>query len=251
MSNVGYIISGGAPLLKKFKTGTGADNVFPGAPLIASASGVAGVVPMAAGTLADYVGLGLDTSVYTTVQSAAMVEGVVTACISPDIAIRSLMSGGSTAGTLLPVITNTVASSGGTLVTITTGDIVPNSPTMLHGTLICLTGNNAGDRRKVTTVSATSATVLVPFRYAIAVGDTFTLVPYFPGAGSALGGDDLTLTTTPGTLVTEADASVASTTVAVRFAHTDIQYDINDPSNGRGTGYIYSCPVRQMLKQLA
>ena len=122
---------------------------------------------------------------------------------------------------------------------------------MLDGTIICLTGSNAGLRRKITTVSATVFTVVVPFPYAIAVGDTFTAVPYFPGADTVLGGDGLTLTATPGTLATEADASVASTTAGVRFASLDLQYDINDPSNGRGTGFLYAKPVRLLIQPLA
>ena len=255
MSNVGYILSGGGPILKKVFVAAGTpDFTVAGSPAIAAATAGAGVLPMAAGTLADYVGLSLDTTVYTTSQSVVSTgagPGIVTLVVNPDVAIRNRMSGSTTAGTALPVVTNITASTGGTAVTITTGDIVPNSPTMLDGTIICLTGSNAGIRRKITTVSATVFTVVVPFPYTIAVGDTFTAVPYFPGAGTVLGGDDLTLTATPGTLATEADASVASTTAGVRFAHLDIQYDINGPSRGRLDGYLYSCPVRQMLKQLA
>lgn len=252
MSNLGYLLSGGGPIIKKYRVGAGTpDFTVAGAPAIAAATTSAGVLPMAAGTLADYVGLSLDTAVYTTTQSASMVEGVISLVMNPDIAIRNRMSGSTTAGTALPLITNSSASGGGTAVTITTGNIVPNSPTMLDGTLICLTGSNAGLRRKITTVSATVFTVVVPFPFAIAVGDTFTVVPYFPGAGTVIGGDDLTLTATPGTLATEADASIASTTAGVRFAHVDLQYDITGPSGGRLDGYLYSVPVRQMLKQLA
>jgi hypothetical protein len=161
------------------------------------------------------------------------------------------MSGTAAAGGLLPLITNSAASTGGTAVTITTGDIVPNSPTMLDGTLICLTGANQGLRRKITSVSATVFTVVVPFPFTLASGDTFTAVPYFPGAQTALGGDDLTLTTAPGTNATEADATVATTTVGVRFVHLDLEYDINNPSRGRAHGYLYSQPLRRLLNQLA
>ena len=254
MANLGYLLGGGAPVIKKYMVAAGTpDFTVAGCPAIASATTTAGVSPMAAGTLAEYVGLSLDTATYTTTQAtiAASGPGVISLVVNADPVIRFRMSGSGTAGTALPLITNSAASAGGTAVTITTGDIVPNSPTMLDGTLICLTGSNAGVRRKITTVSATVFTVVVPFPYAIASGDTFTAVPYFPGAATIVGGDDLTLTTTPGTLATEADASVASTTAGVRFAHLDISYDINSPSRGRLDGQLYSKPIRLLIQPLA
>ncbi len=254
MANLGYLLGGGAPVIKKYMVAAGTpDFTVAGCPAIDAATTAAGVAPMAAGTLASYIGLSLDTATYTTTQATVLSDGpgVISLVVNTDPVIRLRMSGSTTAGTALPTITNSAASSGGTAVTITTGDIVPNSPTMLDGTLICLTGSNAGLRRKITTVSATVFTVLVPFPYAIASGDTFTAVPYFPGAQTVLGGDGLTLTATPGTLATEADASVASTTAGVRFAHLDISYDINSPSRGRLDGYVYSKPVRLALQPLA
>ena len=254
MANLGYVLSGGAPVIKKYMVAAGTpDFTVAGAPAIPSATGTAGVAPMTAGTLNGYVGLSLDTAVYTTSQTTVQTTGpgVISLVVNADPVIRFRMSGSTTAGTALPLVTNSAASSGGTAVTITTGDIVPNSPTMLDGTIICLSGSNVGIRRKITTVSATVFTVVVPFPYAIASGDTFTAVPYFPGADTVLGGDDLTLTATPGTLATEADASVASTTAGVRFAHLDIQYDVNGPSRGRLEGYLYSKPVRLLVPPLA
>ena len=256
MANLGYVLGGGGPVIKKFFVDAGTpDFTVAGAPAIASLTSEAGVAPGAAGAIggAMWVGLSLDTAVYTTSQATIQTDGpgVISLVINPDAVIRYRMSGDGTAGTALPLVTNSAASAGGTAVTITTGDIVPNSPTMVDGTIICLTGSNVGIRRKITTVSATVFTVLVPFPYAIASGDTFTAVPYFPGAGTVVGGDDLTLTTTPGTLATEADASIASTTAGVRSVHYDIQYDVNGPSRGRLDGYLYSSYVNQLWKQLA
>ncbi len=254
MSNLGYILGGGAPVIKKYMVAAGTpDFTVAGCPAIASATTTGGVSPMAAGTLAEYVGLSLDTTTYSTSQATVLANGPgqVSLVVNGDPVIRNRMSGSTTAGTALPLVTNSVASAGGTAVTITTGNVVPNSPTMLDGTIICLSGSNVGVRRKITTVSATVFTVVVPFPYAIAAGDTFTAVPYFPGAATAVGGDDLTLTATPGTLATEADASVASTTLGVRFAHLDIQYDVNSPSNGRLDGQVLSKPVRLLIQPLA
>ena len=254
MANLGYLLNGGAAVQKKYMVAAGTpDFTVAGCPAVPSATGTAGVAPMAAGTLNSYVGLSLDTAVYTTSQTTVRTDGpgVISLVVNPDPVIRFRMSGTTTAGAALPLVTNSVESTGGTAVTITTGDIVPNSPTMLDGTIICLTGANVGQRRKITTVSATVFTVVVPFPRTIASGDTFTAVPYFPGADTVLGGDGLTLTATPGTLATEADASVASTTAGVRFAHLDISYDVNSPSRGRLDGQLYSKPVRLLIQPLA
>ena len=254
MANLGYLLGGGAPVIKKYMVAAGTpDFTVAGAPAIPSATATAGVAPMAAGTLNGYVGLSLDTAVYSTTQATVLADGpgVISLVVNADPVVRLRMSGTAAAGGSLPLITNSVASTGGTAVTITTGDIVPNSPTMLDGTIICLTGANAGLRRKITTVSATVFTVVVPFPRTIAVNDTFTAVPYFPGADTVLGGDGLTLTTAPGTNNTEADATVATTTAGVRFAHLDVQYDHAGPSNGRADGFLYAKPVRLLIQPLA
>src|SRR3990167_2222738 len=254
MANLGYILSGAGPIQKKYRVGAGTpDFTVEGAPAVVAATTAAGVLPQAVATVGINLGISVDTAVYTTTQSASMIEGQVSLIINPDAVYRLRMSGTAAAGGALPLITNSAASTSGLTVTITTGDIVPNSPTMLDGTLICLTGSNAGLRRRVTTVSATALTVLVPFPYDIASGDTFTVVPYFPGGISATGvnGDNLTLTTAPGTNATEADATAASSTAGVRYGHVDIQYDINSPSRGRLGGFLYASPTIHLYKQVA
>ena len=254
MANLGYILGGAGPVIKKYRVGAGApDFTVAGAPAVVAATTAAGVLPQAAATVGINLGLSLDTAIYTTTQAADMIEGQISLVVNPDAVYRLRMSGGATAGTALPLITNSVASTSGLTVTITTGDIVPNSPTMLDGTLICLTGNNVGQRRRVTTVSATELTVLVPFPNDIAVSDTFTVVPYFPGGVTATGvnGDNLTLTTTPGTLATEAQAAAASSTAGVRYGHVDISYDVNSPSRGRRDGFLYASPTIHLYKNVA
>ena len=254
MANLGYIMSGAGPIQKKYKVGAGTpDFTVAGAPAVVAATTAAGVLPQAVATVGINLGLSLDTAIYTTTQAADMIEGQISLVVNPDAVYRLRMSGTAAAGGTLPLITNSVASTSGLTVTITTGDIVPNSPTMLDGTLICLTGSNVGIRRRVTTVSATVLTVLVPFPYDIASGDTFTVVPYFPGGITATGvnGDNLTLTTAPGTNATEADATAASSTAGVRYGHVDIQYDVNGPSRGRLDGYLYASPTIHLYKQVA
>ena len=255
MSNLGYILGGSAPVLKKVFVGAGTpDFTVAGAPATVALTGSAGVLPQSAGTLALFAGLALDTATYTTTQATIASNGApgqVTLVVNPDLVIRNRVSGSATAGTALTTITNSAASTAGTAITITTGDAAPNSPTMLDGTVFCTKGANVGLRRKITTVSATVCTVVVPFPYTIASGDVFVMLPFAPGAGTVLGGDDLTLTTTPGTLATEARQDVATTTAGVRFTHLDLQIDTADPARVLLETYVLSCPVRQMLKQLA
>lgn len=77
-----------------------------------------------------------------------------------------------TIGTAPVCVTNTAASSGGTTVTFSTIDTTVDG----LSTMYCRTGANRGLYRKVTTVGTTSSVAVVPFPYAIAVGDTFCIV---------------------------------------------------------------------------
>ena len=251
MSNLGYIISGAAPLIKKYQVGAGTpDFTVAGAPSISAATTAAGPVPMAAATATLYAGLSLDTATYTTTQATIAANGqpgVISLVVNPDVAIRNRISGGATAGTAMTKITNSVASAGGTAVTITTGDAAPNSPTMLDGTIVCISGNNVGIRRKITTVTSTVATVVVPFPYAIAAGDQFVMVPFCPGAHPSFGGAGTSLTTTPGTLATEIRQDVATTTPGHRWQHLDLQIDCADPARVLLESYVFSHPIYQLI----
>lgn len=77
----------------------------------------------------------------------------------------------TTVGTAPHVITNTAASAGVTI-THTAIDTTVDG----YSTLYCRTGLNRGIYRTVTTVTSTAVeTVVIPFPYAIAVGDTFVV----------------------------------------------------------------------------
>jgi len=84
-----------------------------------------------------------------------------------------------TIGTAPVEVTNTAASAGGTTITHTAIDTTVDG----YSTLYCRTGANQGLSRKVTTVTSTSIeTVVIPFPYAIAVGDTFCIANVVEGA---------------------------------------------------------------------
>lgn len=82
-------------------------------------------------------------------------------------------SGGALAGSVA-VVTNTSASAGGVTVTAAVG-----TNTRVGGVMICLSGENAGQRRRIASwVSNVSVTTSMPFPKAIAVGDTFLLISW-------------------------------------------------------------------------
>ena len=171
---VGYYLTGGAGVVKKIKLA--ASVATAGVPIIGGSGAVAGCIPATATNFTESLGLGLDTGTYTTTQSASMVEGVVSVDIRPDLVIRSLLSGGATEGTALAVLTNTSASATGVTVTAVN---VQASQDQKGGTVWCISGNNVGQSRIITThTSATLVTVTVPFPNAIAVGDTFLMTAH-------------------------------------------------------------------------
>ncbi|MGH9876292.1 MAG: hypothetical protein ACRD5H_01525 [Nitrososphaerales archaeon] len=185
-----------------------------------------GIGPVTTTSFADAVGLGLEAVTYSTTQAdlddpaADLNIGayrtytgldmgrVITVSIRPDLEIRALASGGATAGTALPLLTNTTASAGGTLVTD-----VANAPAAdIDGLIWCLSGANVGHARAIASnVASTSITVTVPFPRTIAVNDTFCYVPwntYGTGAADVDGNGNLHTTT----LFDQADALIASGT---------------------------------------
>jgi len=198
-------LCGGGPVLKRFKLGSTVANV--GVPVASTGADAAGVDPVTTTTWDFVHGLSTDTGTYSTTQGDA--EGLVTVTVRPDLIAKALMSGGATEGTALALLTNTAASATG--VTITDAVNV-NDDSQVGGTIWCISGNNVGLSRGITTHTVSSlVTVLVPFPRAIAVGDTFIMIPYnLSGDGTDTTDGNSNIQST--TLFTQADASVASGT---------------------------------------
>jgi hypothetical protein len=131
-----------------------------------------GIVQTAASYNSTYKG---NTLAYSTTQAtlaaydpadAVMAEVIL---VTPYTLLRAPIVK-DTVGTNPECVTNTAASSGGTTITHTAIDTTVDG----YSTIYCRTGLNRGKSRKVTTVTSTAVeTVVVPFPYAIAVGDTF------------------------------------------------------------------------------
>ena len=215
-------LSGGAPTWRRFPVR--ASITTAGIPIISVTDNI-GVDVASTTSFADTVGLGLETVTYSATQSALgdpvaqLTEGarvtitgldmgrVVTVSTRPDLEIRARMAGSATTGASLTLLTNTSASSTGTVVTSTSC-----SANDFDGLVWCLSGANVGHcRANASNVASVSVTVTVPFPRTIAVGDTFVMIPYNSygtGAGDIDGNGNLQLTT----LLGEADASIASGT---------------------------------------
>jgi hypothetical protein len=223
MATIAGYLHGGGGLKKRYKLGV---TVIRGVLLASEGDNpLNGFGPATTTTALDSPGVSLDAGTYSTTQADP--EGLVSVEVRPDAIIRMLMSGGATEGTALTVLSNTSASSGGTLVT--DADVGSNS--MISGTLWGLTGANVGQSRKITAHSSGSTmTVTVPFDRGIAVGDEFLFSPWSvggDGTDTTDGGGNVQFTT----LLTQADATIASGTGA-----SEVVYDLE--LNGRSDSYV-------------
>jgi hypothetical protein len=179
--NVAYTLSGGAPVIKKYRVASGS-TAKAGGYVTNAAAGGSGVVLGLATTAANQVGSTLDaaTGSTTPTSDATALTSVV---INPDAVYKLVVVKGATGGQL-DILTE---SSGGskTANTITTGETAPNSPEMDEGTIICMTGANKGQVRKITSTSSTVATITEGWVNNNVAGDQFIMVPFTPGDNAA------------------------------------------------------------------
>jgi hypothetical protein len=203
-----------------------------------TADGGAGIVVGLRTTVASQVGVTIDTGTYSTTQGDA--EGRVTLIRNPYGVYRMLMVGDEL-DAQLTITTNATVDTGGTVVTITSGNAAPNSPSMDEGTIVCVEGANLGQTRKITSVAATTATVTVPFLNDIAVNDVFITVPW---AVDDVAGDNVNL----GRTLTNAEQDVAVGTGA-DFRPLVLEFDISSQANARQKSYVYANLVSHVLTQ--
>ena len=222
--DLAYTLHGGAPLVKKYQANSSSTAV--GQPWVIPAGGNAGVVIATTTGAADMVGVNLDSATYVTAQQTdgTSAERLLTLIVSPDAVWKMKMSGGATENTALTLQTVTTASTTG--LAVTTGAEWSN-PTYDEGFVWGYDGANAGQARKITSVSSTAGTVTVAFDQDTAVGDNFLRCPYSPAQGVAI---QLT------TLLTQADASIA---VGTGAGFKTVELILNDASNdGRNNSYV-------------
>ncbi|MHC4222993.1 MAG: hypothetical protein ACYSUN_03300 [Planctomycetota bacterium] len=167
-----------APIVHKYQVGA-TDLGRAGVPAQASLlPNVDGVLPATTTACAFAVGVTLDyPGAQLTAQQTgnAETERLVSIIVNPNALYYARLSGGATTGTALTINTNTVVDLTGLLLTLGL------STDYDDGYVWGYEGANAGAMRKVTAVDATNEVPIVPFRYDIAVGDTFLACTFGPG----------------------------------------------------------------------
>ncbi len=227
--DLAYTLNGSAPLLKKYQCNSSSTAV--GQPWVIPGAGNAGVVIATTTGAADMVGVNLDSATYVTAQQTdgTSAERQLTLIVSPDAVWKMKMSGGATENTALTLYPVTTASATGTAITTASEW---SSPTYDEGFVWGYDGANAGQARKITSVSATAGTVTVAFDYDTVVGDNFLRCPYSPIQG---------ITIQLSTLLTQADASIA---VGTGAGFKTVELILNDASNdGRNNSYVLAMPT--------
>lgn len=208
-----------------------------GVPVLEPGAGAAGVILASTTGAANMVGVTIDTVTFVTAQQTdgTSAERLVTVIINPDAVWEMLMSGGSSEGTALELRDVTTATSDG--LSVITGDAW-DSPSMDEGAVWGFDGVNAGQIRKITSVSSTTATVTVAFDNDHPVGDNFLFAPYWPLDSNAI---QLT------TLLTEADASIVVGTGAalrcIEIRHGDIS------NEGRTKSFVLAISDDHVLRE--
>ena len=238
--NTGYDLSGsGIAMIRRYKIAETMATV--GVPVeVNDTASTAGIELGTTTAQADVIGLTLDAGVYSTTQGDA--EGVVSVCINPFMTYRAHISSAAAAGTQLNIITNSAANTAGTTVTITTGDVAPNSPEMDEGTLACVAGANTGQTRLITSTSATTAVVTVPFLNDIAANDVFIAFPWQNehGAGTAY---TVQLTTN----LNEVRHDIAVATGA-DLQPVELQIDFGGTQAARLNSYLFLLPMDHVFR---
>jgi hypothetical protein len=188
----GYLLSGGAPVIKKYKMALGH---AAGIIVLVPAANATGLTTSTTTSWANSVGLTMDAILnasqpvaYSTTQGA--VEHLQSVIINPDAVLRALLVGSAT-NAALETRTVGTASSNGLTVVGTTGDTDPSSPDMDEGTVWYASGSNGGASRKITSTTTTlTVTVVVPFA-ANRVGDRYHTVDYTVGTVGVTMGTNL------------------------------------------------------------
>lgn len=166
-----YIMSGGAPKIKKFQIGEAMATA--GVPVEIGAVTDDGILLVETTTALDVIGVTLDVqATLVTAQQAdnSDPERVVSVIVNPDAVYKARLAGGAASGTALTAQTVSTASADG--LDVTTGFDYA-TPTMLGGVIWGATGANSNVARKITSVNTDHTAHQTAFPVDTIVGDTF------------------------------------------------------------------------------
>jgi hypothetical protein len=237
-----YLLSGGAPVIKKYKA---AAAMIAGIIALTPASAASGITTSTTTSFLDSIGLTLDPILrqgapvaFSTVQGAD--EYLQSVIINPDAVLRALMVGSSANAALEQRVVGTASSAGLTVVG-TAGMTDPSSPDMVNGTVWYNgVGSNGGISRRITsTTTALTVTVTMPFA-ANKIGDNYITVPYSPGImGAAASFNIVTMSTN--LLNVQAQLAITGAKAAV----VDIE------TNGTSDSYLHLIQVDHIFSYWA
>jgi hypothetical protein len=218
---------GGGEVMRRYHIGATFSN--PGIIAIDAGNDPNGVIPCTTTDFDDCLGLALNSGTYSATPSAGSL-GTVEVSVRADNIINATMSGGSTEGTALTVMTNTAADAS-TPDLITSGDAQGND--MVGGTVWRRQrfGNIAGlSEWRIINAHSTSTSVGIPvdLEYGIAVNDQFLMCPWsmIPGDGTAT--TDGNGNVQASAAFTQADATIASGTGGTCAVYNLILRDNNN-----------------------
>ena len=223
---LGYMLSGGAPVIKKYMAGTTITDA--GIPLLGAvdaATDLGSVEPMTVSTamaVGSYIGLGLDVS--GTVAATGITDSdelFVSVVINPDAVIRAKMNNGTTSGTALATTAPTTADS--------TGATLTGATTFDNGAVWGYTGTNVGHFRRC---DSTAGSLSINLVNGTATTDTYIAVHGFPCSVEVGGWECFDLTTD----LTQVIAQTAITDT-LNFATVDME--MRDSSENGTTNSYY------------
>ncbi len=215
-----YDLSGtSTAFIKKYQVA--ASNSVLGVPYLQNAgSGGTGIVLATTTGAANALGVNVDTAgTYVTAQQTdnSDTQRLTSVIINPHGVYRALLCGGAGSSTAAVLYTATSGGSDGLTIVM---DQSVASPDLDETYIFCLSGTNAGKKRKVTSTSGSTATFLVAWPLDVVAGDTFIGTGMTPTQTEAL-----TLTTD----LTAINASLAPTGAAYNCIELVL--------DGRGNSY--------------
>lgn len=180
-----YDLSGSSTaFVKKYQVA--ATNTVLGVPYLQNAGNGTGIVLATTTGAANALGVNVDAAgTYVTAQQSdnSDTQRLTSVIVNPHAVYRALISGSATSGAALTLYTAISGGSDGLTIVM---DQSIASPDMDETYLFCISGANAGARRKITSTSTTTATFIVAWRYDVAAGDTFISCGFTPSQTEAL-----------------------------------------------------------------
>jgi hypothetical protein len=229
-------MAGGTPVIKKFRVASGS-TANAGGYVTQTAAGGSGVVLGLTTTITAQVGSTLDAATGSTTPTSDS-TAITSVIINPLAVYRMLVVEGATGGacdygaeqTGASKVTHAFASSGAGAI---------NSVDYDEGTIVCISGANRGQVRKITSTDTAAVTITEGWVNNHAAGDTFLVVPW---GLMDVAGDNINLTTN----LANARMDIAVGTGA-DFKVIELQVDVSSLEAARNQSYVFASLAEAVL----